>query len=247
VNRISRYERGIIDYDGQTQFAAAKRHNLTLLAAQLNGVVVAPGETFSIWRLAGRPSRASGYMRAAGLKDRKLVGDVGGSTCLMSTVLYNVALLGAMDVTERHCHSVDIYGEQRYFELGRDAAIEYGYLDLRFRNPLSCPVQMTVGVNGDDVWGELHSQHAHGFEVELLVDSPIVMPAPLRIVVDRRLRNNGQRVLEAGVSGLKVAVRRRVRNVDGGVFEEQLPGSLHHPLPTVIASGRPLSPDRVHV
>lgn len=36
--------------------------NLRLAAARLDGVVLRPGETFSYWRLIGRPSRRKGYL-----------------------------------------------------------------------------------------------------------------------------------------------------------------------------------------
>jgi vancomycin resistance protein VanW len=244
-NRICQYERPIIDYDGQTGYAAAKRHNLALLASQLDGVVLQPGEVFSVWRLAGRPSESGGYLKAAGLRNRKLISDVGGSTCLMSTVLYNVALLGAMEVTERHCHSVDVYGDGRYFELGRDASIEYGYLDLRFRNPLAYPVRLATTATQDRVSGGLYSGQRHGFEVEIAVESLVVLPAGERLVIDRRFDGEGRRVLEAGMPGLEVAARRLVRYADGLVVEEALPGSLHHPIPAVVAAGRAVVAGRV--
>ncbi len=236
-NQVCHYERPIIDYEGQTQFGAAKRHNLALLASQLSGAVVEAGEVFSVWRLAGRPSESNGYKKAAGLKNRKLTSDVGGSTCLMSTVLYNVALLGGLEVTERYCHSVDVYGEGRYFELGRDASIEYGYLDLRFRNPHAFPLLLTTDVTRDRVRGGLYSSQPHGFEVAIAVDSPVVVPAGERLIVDRRLPGAGRRVVEAGAPGLQVAARRSIRCADGVVVEEELPASLHHPIPRVVAIG----------
>src|SRR3978361_1877444 len=38
-----------------------KLANIELSAALLDGVVVAPGETFSFWKLVGRPSAARGF------------------------------------------------------------------------------------------------------------------------------------------------------------------------------------------
>src|SRR5690349_6667568 len=58
---LASYSLPFIDYPGQAQLAAAKRANQALLAASLDGVVVYPGEVFSLWRLAGRPTRAKGY------------------------------------------------------------------------------------------------------------------------------------------------------------------------------------------
>ena len=44
------------------QYQYNKITNLRLAAARLDGVVLRPGETFSYWRLIGRPSRRKGYL-----------------------------------------------------------------------------------------------------------------------------------------------------------------------------------------
>lgn len=237
VNEVCRYERPIIDYAGQEQFGAAKRHNLALLASQLSGTLIGPGETFSVWQLAPRPSRKTGYAAAAGLRNRQLTSEVGGSTCLLSTVLYNVALLGAMTIEERHCHSVDIYGEERYFELGRDAAIEFGYLDLRFRNSHAFPVLLLIEVGGANVTGSLHSMQPHGFRVEVAAGEPSYETAGERIVFDPALPAGAREVRHSGLPGLRVAASRRVTFDEGTVREEQLEGSVHHPVAAIVATG----------
>ncbi|HEU0074744.1 MAG TPA: VanW family protein [Dehalococcoidia bacterium] len=216
-NLICEYARLIVDYEGQEEFGAAKRHNLALLASQLNHVVIRPDETFSVWRHAGRPSEAQGYKRAAGLRNRRLISDVGGSTCLLSTVLYNVALLGGLEIVERHCHSVDVYGEERYFELGRDATIEYGYLDLRFRNRHGVPVMLSAEVNQHEVRCGLYSAQPHGFMVEVAVDDPETM-------------SPGESV-EPGKAAMKVTARRRIVHDTGLIVDEAIPESLYHALP----------------
>ena len=244
-NLVCRYERPILDYSGQTQFSAAKRHNLSLIASKLTSTVIEPRETFSIWHLAGQPTERAGYMRAAGLHNRQVTGDVGGSTCLMSTVLYNVALLGALEVTERHCHSIDLYGEDRYFELGRDASIEHGYLDLRFSNPHAYPVLLTAETTQDSVIGALYSPVPHRFSVEIEVDAPVVSPPEEQFVVDRRLTDGVMTVVQESKPGLRVAARRIIRYDDSSVREEALPGSLHHPVPGIVAVGSLAATNRV--
>ena len=52
--------RRLKDVDMQYQYN--KITNLRLAAARLDGVVLRPGETFSYWRLIGRPSRRKGYL-----------------------------------------------------------------------------------------------------------------------------------------------------------------------------------------
>src|SRR6185436_20314184 len=99
-----------------------------------------PDEVFSFNACVGRADASSGYDRAAVLKGGRLTQDAGGAICLVSTLLYGAALLSGMDVVERRCHSVDSYGPERYFELGRDAAVNFPYIDLRLRNVFDCPL-----------------------------------------------------------------------------------------------------------
>jgi vancomycin resistance protein YoaR len=54
-----------------------------------------------------------------------------------------------MAIDERYCHSVDSYGAERYFELGRDAAVEPAYRDLRARNTLSLPLLLCAHLVGE--------------------------------------------------------------------------------------------------
>ena len=100
----SEYELSFIDYPGQESVATAKRNNQRLLAEALDGAVLRPGETFSLWRLAGRPQSDEGYAPAAVIREHVLVTEMGGSTCLLSTVVYNAAIcLPTLQIVERHC------------------------------------------------------------------------------------------------------------------------------------------------
>jgi vancomycin resistance protein VanW len=163
----SRYERPFIDYPGQEQLGAAKRANQARLSSFLHGVVIEPGEVFSVWKLSGAPDEKHGYARAAAVRNGLLTTEPGGAICLLSTVLYNAALLAGLAIVERHCHSVDSYGERRYFELGRDAAIEYGYLDLRFRNDQGAPLQLRVDVTRDRVEAAVFGSEEKNFVISL--------------------------------------------------------------------------------
>jgi vancomycin resistance protein VanW len=130
-----------------------------------------PGQVLSFWRLVGRPMRATGYTEAAALKAGRLTEEIGGSICLASTVLYNVGLLAGMSIVERYCHSVDTYGDARYFELGRDAAVEYAYRDLRMSNEIDAPLAIRAGVCGGRVFAEAWSRPDLRLDVQLEVSS----------------------------------------------------------------------------
>ena len=121
-----------------------------------------------------------GYAAAAALKGGDLIQEVGGSICLLSTAVYNAALLSGMEIVEHWCHSIDSYGDARYFELGRDAAVEFGYRDLRFRNPYDQPVLVRVTVDPRGVSAAIHSLRPAWFAVRIQVnpvDHPVGLPA----------------------------------------------------------------------
>jgi len=162
------------------------------MAAALNGVEVGASEVFSLWRFAGHPTRRRGYLEAAALIDGELTSEVGGATCLLATVVYNTALLGGMEIVERANHSVDSYGDRRYFEIGRDAIIEYGYRDLRFRNPYRHPVRLHVWAHDDVVGACLTSDTPLSEEIDIDV-TPVLRGADGRhgVRVTRR-RTAGQ-------------------------------------------------------
>ena len=233
----ARYARPFIDYPGQERLGAAKRRNQALLAATLDRAVIAPGEVFSVWKLAGRPTAAAGYLPAAALKDRRLTTEVGGAICLLSTALYNAALLAGMEIVERHCHSVDSYGERRYFELARDAAIEYGYLDLRFRNTRDHALFLRVQVAGEGVIASLLGPTCRPFSVELITGRPIVLLPAEILRFDPQLPAGVDRLIEAGLPGLRVDGERVVYHCGGRIEREPLLASHHHPVDRIVARG----------
>ena len=232
------YELPFIDYPGQERLAEAKRQNQRLLGDALDGTLLQPGETFSLWRLSGRPTAAAGYAPAATIRSGVLTTDMGGSTCLLSTVVYNAALLAGMEVAERHAHSVDIYGDARYFELGRDATIEYGYRDLRFRNPFPYPVVLNVDVSDERVRVTVGADSPRDFTVELAVSEPVRESPATRYVFDFHLPPGREVVVEPGYEGLRTRTARTITWTDGTRRRDDLGESRHHSAPRVIARGR---------
>lgn len=227
----------VIDYAGQRHLARAKRHNQRLLAAALDGVVLAPGETFSLWRLAGAPSAEAGYADAAAIRAGRLTTEMGGATCLLSTVIYNAALLAGLEITERWCHSVDTYGDERYFELGRDAAIVYGYRDLRFRNPFAYAVRLGVSADSDGVRAEVTAARPREFAVELRVSEPLREPFSTTWVIDPSLAPGEEIVVEPGYDGLRCRTTRIVSWANGARREDDLGESHHLMMPCIVARG----------
>lgn len=116
--------RRLKDVDMQYQYN--KITNLRLAAARLDGVVLRPGETFSYWRLIGRPSRRKGYLDGIVLFCGTFRPGVGGGLCQMSNLIFWMTLHTPLTVVERYRHSYDVFpdcGRTSLSEAARPAFI----------------------------------------------------------------------------------------------------------------------------
>ena len=109
--------------------------NLRLAAARLDGLVLYPGETFSYWRLIGKPSRRKGYRDGMVLFLGRIGSDVGGGLCQMSNLIFWMTLHTPLTVTERWRHGYDVFPDSnRTQPFGSGATCFYNYMDLMVRN-----------------------------------------------------------------------------------------------------------------
>ena len=149
LKRIAGYTCPILNPAFQRHVYDNKMHNLALVQSRLDGLTLRPGELFSFWRLVGQPDEAHGFKVASTFIGGKLGFAEGGGICQLTSALYNAALLAGLDILERHAHSIDAYGPNRYVGLGRDATVVYGYKDLQFRNATAVPMTLRIRLSPD--------------------------------------------------------------------------------------------------
>lgn len=116
----------------------SQRHNAELCLDRLNGVEIGPHEVFSFNSSVGTWSRDRGYRKAPVSYNGQLVNSWGGGVCQTSTTLYNAALLAGLPIVERHRHRF----APGYVPPGRDAAVAFDRIDLRFVNPYPFPIRL---------------------------------------------------------------------------------------------------------
>jgi vancomycin resistance protein YoaR len=133
---VASFSTKIIDYDEN------RIHNIMLAAKQIDGHILAPGETFSFNGVVGKRDHAKGYKEATVLVKGERDADIGGGVCQLSSTIYNAAVRSGLQIIERHTHS----GEVHYVPRGRDAAVSYGYMDLQFKNTKSYPIKFRISV-----------------------------------------------------------------------------------------------------
>lgn len=114
--------------------------NVEIAARSVSGTIVMPGEEFSFFDVVGECTVPKGYCESTIFYGGELARGIGGGICQVSSTLYNTALSAGMKITERHPHSMRV----SYAQPGRDATVNYGYLDLRFVNPYDKPVKIVA-------------------------------------------------------------------------------------------------------
>ncbi|WP_072207779.1 VanW family protein [Mastigocoleus testarum] len=134
-------------------------YNMQLAADQINGLIIQPKQIFGFWNRVPRPIIKNGFRSGPMLLRGKLTHDVGGGLCQISTTLFNALLWANFQVLERYNHSIDAHGEKRFFTLGQDATVAYGYKDLIVRNLSDIPLVLRLEVFPEkaevtaSVWG----------------------------------------------------------------------------------------------
>lgn len=184
--------------------ARARSHNLALAVQRINGVLLRPGEVFSYNETVGRRTMGNGFRVAPIFLGRRVVPGVGGGVCQVATTLYNAALLAGLEIVERHRHSRPV----DYVAPGRDATVDYGSLDLKFRANTRYPVYITAQVVGNRLtvclWGAREDRR----EVRVVAVRDAALSCPVVEVPDPSLAP-GQKVVEdKGTAGYRTRTFR---------------------------------------
>ena len=117
-------------FKGSTLSRKNRVNNMALAAQRINGVVVAPGEEFSMNETILDRSKENGYYLAPAIRNGTYEQEYGGGVCQVSSTLFNAVMMADLPVTERHHHSWPM----TYVPIGRDATISTGYKDFKFVN-----------------------------------------------------------------------------------------------------------------
>ena len=127
----------------------ASNHNMELAIKSANGKVVKPGETFSFNATTGDTTNGDlGYVESKAYVRGKIEMQYGGGICQAATTLYLCAVKADMEVVERHAHQF----ASAYADIGLDATIDYGNLDMQVKNTKDYAIYIATYVydyNGD--------------------------------------------------------------------------------------------------
>lgn len=133
-----------------------KRTNLRLAIEALDGLLIAPGELFSFWRLVGPPTASRGFLPGLVIERGEAASGVGGGLCQVSNALFWLALHSDLRVLERHRHSFDLFPDDaRLVPFGTGATLLYNYKDLRLANPTRLTYQLRLSLDAQELVSSL--------------------------------------------------------------------------------------------
>ena len=132
-----------------------KKTNNLLAMQCLDGILLAPGEVFSFWRLVGRPSRRKGYLEGLVLQSGTLTKGTGGGLCQLSNLIYWLTLHTPLTVVERWRHCYDVFPDvNRKLPFASGATVAYNYIDLQIANPTAEYYQLYMSRDDERLYGE---------------------------------------------------------------------------------------------
>ncbi|GAA3695376.1 VanW family protein [Zhihengliuella alba] len=130
--------------------------NLVAGAQKLTGVIVKPGETFSLLGVLSPITKENGYFESGVVEDGFSTTAIGGGLSQISTQMFNVGWLAGFDDVEHRPHS-------RWFDrypAGREATLWEGQIDMKWRNNTDTAVMIHAWVADGRVhtrlWGTKH-------------------------------------------------------------------------------------------
>lgn len=207
---------------GVSHFAGSpknRRHNIKVGADALNGILIKPGEEFSLLKALGEIDAKSGYLPELVIKNNKTVPEYGGGLCQIGTTVFRATFNSGLPVTQRRNHS---YRVSYYEPAGTDATIYDPAPDYRFRNDTGYHVLIQARLSGDDLafdfWGT-----KDGREIEYTdpVIYNIVQPRPTKIIETTDLAEGEKKCTESAHAGADAYFDYTVTYSDGEIKKER--------------------------
>ncbi|MEK7122341.1 MAG: VanW family protein [Patescibacteria group bacterium] len=204
------------DFSGSPQ---NRRKNIMRGTELINGILLAPEETFSTIKALGTIDGENGFLPELVIKGDRTIPEFGGGLCQVSTTIFRAVSYAGLEVLERHSHSYRV----SYYEppVGFDATIYDPSPDLKFKNDTKNHVLVQARIEGNkiivDLWGT-----KDGRKVE--IDEPTVYnikkPIAPKIVETDTLPPGEKKRIERAHNGADAVFERRITYADGTIKKE---------------------------
>ena len=193
--------------------------NIETAAAQFHGLLIPPGETFSMGSALGDISLENGYAEALIIYGGQTIQGVGGGVCQVSTTLFRAAFNAGFPIVERHAHAYRV----SYYEMkrdgskdpnlaGLDATVYFPLVDFKFTNDTEYWLLMETYMGQYDSLTWKFYSASDGREVSWQTTGPTnIIPAPEPIYEENPDLEKGElKKVDYAADGAEITITRTV-------------------------------------
>jgi vancomycin resistance protein YoaR len=238
---------GIVELigEGVTSFsgsAASRVQNIVVGAAQFDGVLIAPGETFSFNHYLGEVTAEKGYEESIIIWGNTTRADVGGGLCQVSSTAFRAAFWAGLPIAERWAHAFRV----SYYEppIGLDATIYSPDVDLKWVNDTGHHILIQTYVDQENSTLTFHyygTNPGRTVEMEGPYEENPVKHGPAVYRDDPTLPKGETKQIEWAKDGLDVTVYRIIKE-NGVEVERETIFSQYRPWQAVFLVGTKETP-----
>lgn len=205
----------------------ARIQNIKAAAVSFHGLLVAPGETFSMGNYMADVSLENGFAEALIIYGGRTIKGVGGGVCQVSTTLFRTVFFAGFPIVERvpHAYRVSYYemnasGNVDSSLAGLDATVYFPLVDFKFVNdtPYWLLMETYVDVGARTITWKIYST-SDGRTVDWQTTGVTnTVPAPAPYFEENPELKAGQiKQIDYAANGADVTVTRTVYR-NGGVY-----------------------------
>jgi vancomycin resistance protein YoaR len=208
--------------------------NIQAASARFHGVLVAPGETFSMGATMGDVSLDNGFAEALIIYGGRTIKGVGGGVCQVSTTLFRAAFNAGFPIVERtpHAYRVSYYEKTASGAVdprlaGLDATVYFPLVDFKFTNDTPHWILMeTYMGNGSLTWKFYSTKDGRSVTYDTTGPVNVVSAPPPSFEPNPELKKNEMKQVDWSANGADVTVTRTVWRDGAVLFQDQI--STHY-------------------
>ncbi|HUT22548.1 MAG TPA: VanW family protein [Candidatus Bipolaricaulota bacterium] len=197
---------------------ANRRYNIKIGSNSLHGILIKPGEEFSLVKNLGRIDGSTGYLPELVIRGNKTVPEFGGGLCQVATTMFRAAIDTGLPVTERKPHS---YRVSYYEPAGTDATIYDPSPDLKFINDTGQYILIQTAISGDtltyEFWGTFDGRTVEVTEPKIF---NITYPGPTKEIESPDLAPGVRKCTERAHNGADAVFYRIITPASGDAINE---------------------------
>ena len=224
--------------------SAERMQNIEAAARQYHGLLVAPGETFSMGEHLGDVSLDNGFAEALIIYGGRTIKGVGGGVCQVSTTLFRAVFNAGFPIVERtpHAYRVSYYEQNAGGGIdprlaGLDATVYFPLVDFKFTNDSPYWILMETYMGSGSLTWKFYST-SDGRSVTYDTTGPTnVAAAPSPMFEENpELKKNEMKQVDWAANGADVIVTRTVWK-NGAVYFQDTVTTHYEPWQAICQYG----------